>query len=85
MNGSIIIEYDNKRIIDLARNSIDHKRTYCINISYYFVRELIINQTLRYNYLSTKNIKADDLIKALVPIKFNDFINIIGLINQDLN
>ena len=68
----------------MAKNLIDYKRIRHINVSYYFVRELIINGTLTFSYISIKDIITDDLIKALIPAKFDDFIEILGLKNGEL-
>ena len=79
LDGPTVIHGDNQGAILLAKNSIDHKRTRHINVSYYFVRELITNGTLIFSYIPTKDMVADGLIKALTPAKFDDFIGMLGL------
>ena len=85
LDGPSTIQCDNKGAIDLAKNPVDHKRSRHINVSYHFVRELIANQTLRYEYVPTKDMKADGLTKALTTTKFSDFIEMMGLVDKDLD
>ena len=85
MDEPSTIQCNNKGAIDLVKNPIDYKRSRYINVSYHFVRELIVNQTLRYEYIPTKDMKADGLIKALITTKFSDFIEMMGLVNKDLD
>ena len=66
----------------MVKNSVDHKRTRYINVSYYFVRELIINGTLTLIYIPTNEMIVDGLTKALTPAKFAGFIKMLSL-NDD--
>lgn len=79
LDGPTTIHGDDMGAIALAKNPIDHKRTRHINISYHFVRELIINGTIAFNYISTNEMVADGLTKALTPAKFGDFVDMLGL------
>ena len=66
----------------MAKNPVDYKRTRHINVSYYFVRELIINGTLILIYISTNKMIADGLTKILTLAKFASFIKMLSL-NDD--
>ena len=79
LDGSMVIHDDNQSAIALIKNSINHRRIRHINVSYHFVRELIINETLKYNYIPTKEIIIDDLTKSLTSEKFAEFIIMLGL------
>ena len=70
---------DNQRAIALAKNPIDQKRTRHINVSYHFMRELITNGMLALMYIPTNEMIADGLNKALTPVKFANFIDMVGL------
>ena len=77
LNGPTTIHDDNMNAIALAKNLIDHKR-----VSYHFVRELIANETLMFNY--TNEMMADGLTKALTTAKFSDFIDMLRLADDEL-
>ena len=82
INNLILIFDDNQGIIALVKNPIDYKRTRYINVSYYFVRELITNRTLTLIYIPINKMIADGLIKVLTLVKFASFIKILSL-NDD--
>ena len=79
LGGSTVIHDDNQGVIALAKNSVNHRRIRHINVSYHFVRELIVNETLKYNYISTKEMVADGLTKPLTSEKFAEFITMLRL------
>ena len=79
LGGSTVIHGDNQGVIALVKNPVNHRRIRHINVSYHFVRELIVNETLKYNYISTKKIITDDLTKPLTSEKFAEFIAILRL------
>ncbi len=79
LDGLTVIKGDNQGAIALAKNPIDYRRTRHINVSYYFVRELITNGTLKFDYIPTDQMVADGLTKLLTPAKFANFVAIIGL------
>ena len=74
-----MIHDDNQSAIALVKNPINYRRIRHINVSYYFVRELIVNKTLKYNYISTKKMVVDDLTKPLTSEKFAEFIVMLKL------
>ncbi len=63
---------------------INYRYIRYINISYYFIKELIINKIFKYNYILIKEIVINDLIKLLILEKFVKFIIIIELNNLEL-
>ena len=79
LDGLTMIHDDNQSVIALIKNSVNHRRIRYINVSYYFVRELIVNEILKYNYISTKEIMIDDLTKSLTLKKFAEFIIMLKL------
>ena len=74
-----MIHDDNQGVIALVKNPVNHRRIRHINVSYHFVRELIVNETLKYNYISTKKMMIDDLTKPLTSEKFAEFIAMLRL------
>ena len=79
LGGPTVIHGDNQGAIALAKNPINHRRIRHINVSYHFVRELIVNETLKYNYIPTKEMVADGLTKSLTSEKFAEFIAMLRL------
>ena len=79
LDGPISIYGDNQGVIILVKNLINYKRIRYINVSYYFVRELISNKILTLIYLFINKMIIDDLIKTLILVKFADFVEILGL------
>ena len=79
LGDSTMIHDDNQNVIALVKNSVNHRRIRHINVSYHFVRELIVNEILKYNYISTKKIITDDLTKSLTLEKFAEFIVMLRL------
>ena len=75
-----IIKTDSLSAIELAKNPIYYARTKHIDITYYFVRENLLDNKIDLDYESTKSLLADNLTKPTNNPKFKDFINGIGLV-----
>ncbi len=76
---SITIYCDNQGAIALAHNLKDHRRTKHIDICYHFVREKVEEWTIVLEYLSTDQMVADGLTKALPPASYTSFQDQLGL------
>ena len=63
---SPIIYEDNQSTIKLVENPVFHKRSKHVDIKYHFVRELVENNTLTIQYVSTSDNIADIFTKPLV-------------------
>ena len=63
----------------MVKNPVNYKKMRYINVSYHFIRELIINITLIFIYISTNKIIIDELIKVLTLVKFAGFVMILDL------
>jgi hypothetical protein len=91
-NNSSIIDYyifnsnlntiktDSLSAIELAKNPIYHARTKHVDITYYFVRENLLNNKINLVYENTSTILADNLTKATSNPKFKDFTSRINLV-----
>jgi hypothetical protein len=64
---------DSQSAIALSKNPISHSRAKHIDIRHHFVREAIENDIVRIEYISTTDMTADSLTKALVREKPSDF------------
>jgi hypothetical protein len=70
---------DNTAAISLAHNSEFHFKTKHIDISYHFTRELIAAEELSVSYVSTLDMTADILTKALASVKHNKHVREMSL------
>lgn len=74
-----IIYGDNLSALKLAKNPVFHQRTKHINIKYHAIRELIENDIINIEHVSTENMLADPLTKSLSSPKLNKFIKLWGM------
>ena len=72
---------DNKFSIALAQNPEFHQRTKHIDIQHHFIRDEITTKCIELTFIKTSDIVADALTKPLSPIKFNQFLTLIGLLS----
>ena len=79
IEGPVNLIADNQGAIKLANNPLNHARTKHIPIQYHYVRELVENGYVRISYVSTNEMVADGLTKALPAPKFRNFVAILGL------
>ena len=77
---SVEIRANNQSIIALTNNSSNHRRIKHISIQYHYVRELMKVERVRFSYVLTAEMLADDLIKSLRPQLFARFIRMLGLV-----
>ncbi|KAH8418168.1 hypothetical protein KR222_004172 [Zaprionus bogoriensis] len=70
---------DNLSSQQLAKNSMFHARSKHIDIRYHFIRELILNKEIVFEYIDTKNMIADICTKNLCKLKHLKFMKLIGL------
>jgi hypothetical protein len=56
---------DNQGCIGMAKNPVNHERTKYIDIKYHFVRELLERGIVKLTYLSTEDMIADVMTKAM--------------------
>ncbi|XP_031638169.1 secreted RxLR effector protein 161-like [Contarinia nasturtii] len=71
-NQPIMLFCDNKGAIDIAKNDSYRARSKHIDIKHHFIREKLNEKTISLQYLSTDQMVADSLTKA-VPKEKNDF------------
>lgn len=78
----IIIYNDNQSAIKLSENAIFHSRTKHISVRYHFTREAVECGKITLLYMSTSEMIADVLTKALCSVKHNKCVEDLGLNNQ---
>ena len=70
---------DNQGSIALAHNPQNHERTKHIDIRYHFLRECVESDVIDLRYVSTNNMPADVLTKALTHVKHQQAIQAFGM------
>jgi hypothetical protein len=83
--GPLIIYQDNQGTIAMANNPVQHGRTKHIDLRHHFIRECIQKGEIILSYLSTDQMKADILTKALGKPRFESLIKLIHMGNDRLN
>lgn len=68
--GSVTIFGDNQSSIAMAKNPVNHKASKHIAIRHHFVREKVDSNEVNLEYISTQNMLADFLTKALSKVVF---------------
>ena len=61
----ILILYDHTSAISISKNPVMHSKTKHIPIKYHFVREQVLNKTIKLDYVGTKDQVADIFTKPL--------------------
>ena len=77
--STIIIYVDNQAAISHAKDPTDHARTKHIDIKYHFTREAFAKGMIDIEYISTEDMIADVLTKALPRIKHQKCIKAMGM------
>lgn len=70
----IPLKGDNQGSIALAHNPVFHSRTKLIDIQHHYIRNEVASQRIELSYVSTEEMIADGLTKALTHAKFHRFI-----------
>ena len=76
---SVLIKADNQSVIALTSDPRFYTRIKHIDIQWHFVRDQMKTETVLFEWISTREITADGLIKALSKDKFDTFIGQLGL------
>ncbi len=79
-NNVVIIQADNNKAMNLARNPEFHACIKHINIQYHFVHEAVDCHLVDFEFVPTVKQAADGLTKALSAVKFSRFLIQSGLI-----
>jgi Reverse transcriptase (RNA-dependent DNA polymerase)/Retrotransposon gag protein/Integrase core domain/Chromo (CHRromatin Organisation MOdifier) domain/GAG-pre-integrase domain len=66
---------DNQSCIKLAKNPVHHAETKHIDVRHHFIREKIISNEIELIYMSTENMYADALTKALPAPRFRKLVS----------
>lgn len=83
-NTSLILA-DNQSSIALAKNPEFHQRTKHIDIQWHYIREQVAKGVVNVQYVSTTEMAADGLTKALPAPLHRHFLTLLGLKEANLN
>ena len=79
-NMSLCLYSDNQSSIKIASNPLFHnKRTKHIDIRHHFVRECVLQNKIKIEYVSTNDMPADILTKSLCKEKHYKFLSLMGV------
>ena len=79
ISRSLRIYYDNSVTVFMAKNNNSGSRSKHINIKYLAIREHVKEKTMVIEYISTKLMIIDPLIKGMPPSKFKDHVDLVPL------
>ena len=74
--GPITLYQDNRSVICLAANPVNHKRSKHYRIAMHYVRDLVLRGVVKIQYLETHLMKADVLTKAMPEKRLNDLLKL---------
>ena len=77
------INCDNQGAIALAKDNKFHSRTKHIDIRYHFIREAVEDKKIMVSYIPTEENVSDILTKALAKPKFQRFVELLGLRDEE--
>ena len=77
--ATLQIHTDSQSVKTLAENPVHHDRTKHVDIVYHYIRNEIKANRIRLHYISTQDMPVDELTKALAPIKFRCFIQMLNM------
>lgn len=82
-NKTNIVYTDSQSAIELTKNPTYHARTKHVDIRYYFVREKVENEEIKFIYQPTATLLADNLTKAVSIQKTKEFIAEVNLLAKE--
>jgi len=79
LNYPLIIYYDNKSAIELAKNATFHSRTKYIATRFHYIHEAYSGGIIDLEHRGTDDMPADMFTKALIRVKLKKFAQHVGL------
>jgi hypothetical protein len=75
---------DNQRCIKMTEIPIFHDRSKHIEIRYHYIRDTVQRGSVKLQYVSTDEHVSDVLTKPLSSVKFENFLDKLGIVRKDL-
>ena len=73
----VVVNVDNQGAIGLAKNPVSHNKTKHIDIRYHFVRECVLTNKIRLEYVPSEFNLADVMTKPMSKVKLSKFKKIL--------
>lgn len=77
--GPVVLFFDNKSAIDLAKNPVFHGRSKHNHIRYHFIRECVDKGEIILKHISGECQRVDILTKAMTTLKFEKIRSFLGI------
>lgn len=77
--GPVVLYIDNKSAIDLAKNSVFHRRSKHIDVRFHFIHECVDRKEIIIRHVNSDLQKADILTKGLSTVKFEGMRSLLGV------
>ena len=74
--GPIVLHQDNQSVISLSVNPVNHKRSKHYRIAMHYVRDLVVRNIVKLEYLNTEVMVADILTKPLAEGRFEELLKL---------
>lgn len=71
---------DNQSALKLALSNQSHNRSKHIDVCYHYIRDVVKQEYIKINYISSEDMPADILTKGLCPIKHYKFMEMLGIV-----
>ena len=75
---------DNQSCIKLYKNLVFHDKSKHIDIKYHFIRDMVEKGVVKLQYVAIDEQVADVLTKSLSKVKFEYFIDKLGVVEKDV-
>ena len=74
--GPITLYQDNRSVICLSANPVNHKRSKHYRIAMHYIRDLVLRGVVKIQYLETLMMNADLLTKAMPEKRLQDLLKL---------
>ena len=79
VKGASSLHLDNQSALAVSRNPEHHGRMKHLNLRHYWLRDVVKAGLIDVKYISTKDMPADIMTKALARIKVGEMCAMLGL------
>jgi hypothetical protein len=75
---------DNQSCIQMTENPVFHEKSKNIEIRYHYIPDMVHRGAINVQYVSADEQVADVLTKTLSHVKFEHFLDKLGVVQKDL-
>ena len=77
-----MIRVDNRSVIELEKNPVNHERSKNIDVQFHFIREHVKDRSIKLKHVASKDQAADILTKPLSKELFDRGKKMLGMMNR---